>query len=72
MKNISVQILVDSVVFFDEDTNIHNLEHSDCSLFGTEYNEYTDSEKLKTCLDSLRDSANEQLKRLENSIEGGK
>lgn len=72
MKNISVQILVDGVVFLDEDTNIHNLEHSECSLFGPEYNEYTDSEKLKACLESLRDSANEQLKKLESCIEGDK
>ena len=72
MKNISIRILVDGKTFFDEDTNIHNLDHSECSLFGAEYNEYTDSVKLETCLESLRDAADEQLKRLKSRIEGGR
>ena len=68
MKNISVTILVDGKTFFDEDTNIHNLDHSECDLFGPEYNEYTDAEKLEICLGSLRDAVDEQLKRIKGGI----
>ena len=72
MQNISVTITVDGEVYLDEDTNIYNLDHSECPLFGAEYNEYTDSAKLETCLESLRDAVDEQLKKIKSRIEGGK